>query len=298
MKKMISKADLMLLLVAIIWGSGFIATEYAINANMQPMLIMAFRFPIASIALLIGMRGRIKTIKKKEWIRGGIAGVILFLAFYFQTIGQSMTTVSNSAFITATNVVIVPFIVWGLTRKKPQIKTVILAIVTFLGVAVLTVSPEGKVALNIGDAYVMACAILFALHIAYLGIAVRESKAMTIAFIQITVAGIFSLIGLVFQSPQTFTQVDYATGLPAVIYLGLFSTCLCYFLQTSAQKQTTASKAGIIMSMESLFGTLFSIAFGLELLTGKVVIGGMIILTAVILTEVKLNNNVKQVQEV
>ncbi len=67
----------------------------------------------------------------------------------------------------------------------------ILAIVTFLGVAVLTVSPEGKLALNIGDAYVMACAILFALHIAYLGIAVRESKAMTIAFIQITVAGVF-----------------------------------------------------------------------------------------------------------
>ncbi len=298
MKKMMSRADLMLLFVAIIWGSGFIATEYAIVANMEPMLIMAFRFSIASITLFISMRGNLKEIKRKEWMRGGVAGIILFFAFYFQTIGQSMTTVSNSAFITATNVVIVPFIAWGLTRKKPQIKTVILAIVTFIGVAVLTVSPEGGIVLNTGDVYVMVCAILFALHIAYLGIAVRESKAMAIAFIQITVAAAFSLVGLMFQNPQTLTQVDYATGLPAVIYLGLFSTCLCYFLQTSAQKQTTASKAGIIMSMESLFGTLFSIAFGLEQLTNKVVIGGMIILIAVILTEVKFSHNVKQMQEV
>ncbi len=84
MKKMISKADLMLLLVAIIWGSGFIATEYAINANMQPMLIMAFRFPIASIALLIGMRGRIKTIKKKSGFVVGLQVSSCFLPFIFR----------------------------------------------------------------------------------------------------------------------------------------------------------------------------------------------------------------------
>ena len=298
MKNFRFKADMMLLLVAMIWGSGFIATEYAIGSGMSPMIIMAFRFPIAALALLMFMKNKLKEITKKEWVRGGIAGVILFFAFFSQTIGQSMTTVSNSAFITATNVVIVPFIVWALTKTKPKIKTVILAVITFFGVAVLTVSPEGSISLNLGDLYVMICAILFALHIAYLGIAVSESKAMTIAFVQISVAGILSLIGLILENPRNFYQVDYTIGLPAVIYLGFFSTCLCYFLQTSAQKQTTASKAGIIMSMESLFGTLFSIIFGFEALTTKVIIGGTIILTAVILTEVKLKNKVRQVQEV
>ena len=298
MRKFKVNADIMLLLVAIIWGSGFIATEYAIQSGMSSMTIMAFRFPIAAIILLWFMRGKLKEITKKEWGRGIIAGTILFFAFYSQTLGQSMTTVSNSAFITATNVVIVPFIVWGLTKKRPQLKTILLAGVTFIGVAVLTVSPKGEFTLNIGDLYVVLCAILFALHIAYLGIAVNGSKAMTIAFIQISVAGILSLIGWGFERPFQFSPFEYGIGLPSVIYLGLFSTCLCYFLQTSAQTQTSASKAGIIMSMESFFGTLFSIAIGLEYLTPKVVIGGAIILAAVVLTEVKLSTGVHPLKEV
>ena len=101
MKNIKFKADVMLLLVAIIWGSGFIATEYAINANMTPLIILAFRFTIAALVLFIFMAKKIKEISRKEWVRGGIAGVILFFAFYFQTIGQSLTTISNSAFITA-----------------------------------------------------------------------------------------------------------------------------------------------------------------------------------------------------
>jgi drug/metabolite transporter (DMT)-like permease len=75
-----------------------------------------------------------------------------------------------------------------------------------------------------------------------------------------------------------------------VIYLGVFSTCLCFFIQTSAQKRTSASKAGIIMSTEGFFGTLFSILLGMEPLTAKVIIGGIVILTAVILTEVKFDS--------
>lgn len=68
-------------------------------------------------------------------------------------------------------------------------------------------------------------------------------------------------------------------------YLGLFSTCLCYFLQTLAQKHTTPAKAGVLLSTEGLFGSVFSVALGMEALTVNLVAGGLIILASVTLME-------------
>lgn len=291
MKNFQLNADLTLVLVAIIWGSGFIGMQYALDANMSPLLIMALRFTIASFILFAVTFKELKLISKSEWVKGSIAGVFLFTGFYLQTIGQSMTTVSNSAFITATNVIMVPFVVWIMVGKKPALKIVLLACMTFLGVVILTVSLSQGLKFNLGDFFVFLCAIAFACHIAYLEIAVKSSSPKRITFIQITVAAILSNIGFAVFDIDSVAKANFAIGLPAVLYLGVFSTCLCFFLQTSAQKRTSASKAGIIMSTEGFFGTLFSILLGLEPLTAKILIGGILILTAVILTEVKFDKS-------
>lgn len=290
MKKYTLNADLMLLMVAIIWGTGFIAVEYAIHAGMSAVLILAIRFTLAAIILLAFTLKDIRKITTSEWIKGSIAGVFLFLGFYLQTVGQTLTTVSNSAFITTTNVIMVPFIVWVFVKKRPTLKIVLLACLTFVGVTILTWSPSGGLSFNIGDLYILLCAVAFACHIAYLELAVKGHSAKRITFIQISVAAILSIVGLVVSEDLTFQSVNFAQGLPSVIYLGVFSTCLCFFIQTSAQKRTSAAKAGIIMSTEGFFGTLFSILLGMEPLTVKVVVGGIVILTAVILTEVKFDN--------
>ena len=177
MKNKQFNADLMLLLVAVIWGSGFIATEYALNANMSPLFIMALRFTIAALILFAATFKQLKSITKTEWIKGSIAGVFLFLGFFLQSFGQSMTTVSNSAFITATNVIMVPFVVWIFTRKKPTLKIVLLACMTFIGVVVLTFSPNQGLHLNIGDLLILLCAAAFACHITYVEIAVADSES-------------------------------------------------------------------------------------------------------------------------
>lgn len=289
MKNFKSNANLTLFIVAIIWGSGFIAMEYALNANMSPLLIMALRFSIAALILLTATFKELKLISWAEWIKGSIAGIFLFLGFYLQTFGQSMTTVSNSAFITTTNVIMVPFVVWLMTKKKPKLKIILLAFITFLGVAILTVSPSQGFKLNNGDLLILLCAIAFACHISYLEIAVSDNNPKRIAFIQITVAAILSITSFIAFDIDSIAQANFAIGLPSIIYLGVFNTCLCFFMQTSAQKRTSASKAGIILSTEGFFGTLFSILLGLEPLTAKIVIGGILILTAAILTEVKFS---------
>ncbi len=281
--------DLMLVFVAVIWGTGFIATEYAIDANMPASMILAYRFAVAALTLLGFVAKDLRKVTKKQWISGIIAGCLLFLGFFFQTFGQSMTTVSNSAFLTAVNVVLVPFIVWVISKHRPQTKIFFTALLTFVGIVVLTVDTSAGFSLKLGDLYVLICAVMFAGHISYLGIAAKGGNPLVMTFIQMAVASVLSLIVLWIVGGSQGATVDYVLGLPSVVYLGLFSTCLCFFLQTSAQQRTSAGKAGIIMSMESLFGTLFSVVLGIEPLTLKIVIGGLIIFTAVTLTEVDLS---------
>jgi drug/metabolite transporter (DMT)-like permease len=281
--------DVMLIMVALIWGTGFIATEYAIESTLDPIYIMFGRFAIATLTLLFFVIKDIKKIPKDEWIKGSIAGLLLFLGFFFQTYGQSQTTVSNSAFLTATNVVFVPYIAWILTRHKPKTKVFFLSMLTFIGVTILTVNPSEGFSINIGDLLVLICAIMFATHIAFVSVAVKGNNPLRVTFIQLTVATLLSFIGSIIINPGKLSQVDYSLAIPSVVFLGVFSTCLCFFMQTSAQKRTTPAKTGIILSMESLFGTLFSVILGIDPLTAKIVIGGLVIFTAVVLTEVDFN---------
>jgi drug/metabolite transporter (DMT)-like permease len=280
--------DIMLLLVAIIWGVGFIATEYAIDSHLHPFQIMAGRFSIAALFLLLFVKTDLKGIHKSQWLKGSIAGSFLFLGFFFQTLGQSMTTVSNSAFLTATNVVFVPFIAWLMTKQRPKTKVFFLAALTFVGIAVLTVDTINIGTLNIGDFYVFLCAIAFASHIAYISIAVKDNNPIQMTLIQMLAAAVLSIAGVLVVRPANLSEIHVSYALPAVLFFGLFSTCLCFLLQTSAQKRTASGKAAIILSTESLFGTIFSVIIGFESLTAKIVIGGLIIFTSVTLMEVKI----------
>lgn len=102
--------SLSLLVVAIIWGSGFIASQMALDAQMSSAFIMFVRFAIAALIVGIVFHKDLKKNMKKEHIKGGLLiGTFLFLAFYVQTVALQYTTPSNNAFITAANVVIVPF---------------------------------------------------------------------------------------------------------------------------------------------------------------------------------------------
>lgn len=163
-------ADLALLVTAVIWGTGFIGTEYAIATGASTSLIITMRFLMAGIILGIVYFKQLKTIDKGTLKVGVIAGLMLFAGFYLQTFGQARTTVSNSSFITATNVVMVPFIVWFFTKVKPQTKYFVLGAMALLGSAILTVNLAEGVSFQVGDIFVFASAVCFALHIAYLGI--------------------------------------------------------------------------------------------------------------------------------
>lgn len=273
-----------LVLVTMIWGSGFIATQYAIESGLATEWIIALRFLIGAAAIGVIFRRKVAMSSKRAIQRGCVAGIILFSAFYFQTAGQAQTTVSNAAFITATNVMMIPILMWMLTRKRPPAKVFALCALTMLGVILLTVDLTAGVSFSKGDLLVLLCAVLFALHITYVGLCCSDEDAAQITFWQLLAAALAGVATVVFLRSEISVS-QFQGGILPVAYLGLFSTCLCYLLQTHAQHYTTASQTGIVLSMEGVFGTLFSVLLGMELLRANMIVGGMLITISVILME-------------
>lgn len=288
-------AELALVLVTIIWGSGFVATEYVIQANWSTSLIMVTRFVIATLILAITLNKNLLKLTKDEIVHGTRAGIFLFLGFYIQTLGQTTTNVSKVAFLTATNVVMIPFISWIFNKNRPSLKTILLTVLALFGVGVLSFE-NGGFSLGSGDLLVLLGAFFFASQIAYLEKATKESDPVRVNFIQILTATVLSIFSFA-MSGSSIQGANISEGMPAILFLGFFSTYLCFILQTNSQKHVSAPKVGIILSLEGVFGGLFSVILGLEPLTLNLVMGGMLIVLASILSNVDFSRGLEEIVE-
>ncbi len=286
-------AEGMLLVVAIVWGSGFIATEYAIESKMPSSLVLSIRFMLASAILFFFTIKDLMRIDRKTLIHGVVAGTLLFLGFFIQILGQAQTSVSNAAFLTATNVVMVPFIVWTISKHKPKTQTFVLATTTLIGIGILTLNFQNGFSFNAGDVSVLLCALLFALHIAYLGIFSKGLNTKVLTFLQLFTAGVISTIVFLIVDINNVTIVSFQNGLLPAVYLAFFSTLFCYYFQTKGQQIVPPGKVGIILCTEGFFGSLFSIILGLEPLKTTVIIGGIVILGSVMLSEIDFSKKGK-----
>ncbi len=276
-------ADLGLFLVAIIWGSGFTASKIALDSGLGPYYMMGFRFLIATIIMGVIFFKKLTQITKQDIIYSSIVGIALFFAFATQTVGLQFTTASKNAFLTGTNVVMVPFIFWGIAKIKPDKWSLLAAITCLLGIGFL--SFDGSFTLGLGDSLSLLCAFGFACHISLTGYFGKKIDSTILTFIQMLVSALLSFIfGFFFEELPTNPST---AGITAVIYLGVFSTMIAFFLQTIAQKYTTASRTAIILSTEALFGTLFSVILLGEILTFRMIVGAIAIFFAIITAETK-----------
>ncbi len=268
-----------LILVTIIWGGGFVASDMALE-SLLPFQIMAIRFFLATV-LMGGISIRELRGMKKEEIRAGILmGIALFAGFALQIIGLQYTTPSKNAFLTALNVVMVPFIAFIICKKKIGAKGIIGAVMAIVGVGILSL--EKDLTLGLGDGLTLLCAVGFAFQIFFTSEFVKKYRAVILNFVQMCTAFLLSLISLFAFGELEF--VATTKGWLSVLYLGVVSTTICYLLQTACQRYVDETKAAIILSMESVFGTLFSILILGEVITVRMVIGCVIILTAVIIS--------------
>lgn len=282
MKKYIG--EIMLCITAIIWGSGFVASAISLD-HYTPYQILAGRFLVGFIILSILFNKKLKGLNSRVFKKGVILGFFLYIAFVLQTVGLQYTTPSKNAFLTAVNVVIVPFIAYLAYKRKIDKFELSGAILAIIGIGFLSLQLSSDV--NIGDLLTLACAVAFAYHIFYTAKYVKDEDPILLTIIQMFVAALLGWIVVLFKGEVNFSfEVE---AISSILYLGVFSTTIAYLFQTIAQKFTNETKAAIILSTESFWGMVFSVMLIGEVLTTRMIIGAILILIAIIISETKLS---------
>ena len=265
-----------LLTVTIIWGGGFVASDIAL-ATLTPF--------IAAVIMTALGKDSIKSVTREEIKCGAMLGSALFGGFALQIIALQYTTPSKNAFLTATNVVIVPFIALVIYKKKIPVKSLVGAGMAIVGAAVLSL--QSDFSMGIGDLMTLACAVCFALQIFLTGEFVGKIRPTVLNFLQMTTAFVLSGVGLIVTG--SFRFKPSMESLLAVLYLGIVSTTITYLLQTVSQKYVDETKSAIILSMEAVFGTIFSVILLHETVTVRMITGSVLILAAVLVSEVSFS---------
>lgn len=275
-------ADLTLLVVAFLWGTTFVATKHALNF-LTPIFMISARFLMAFSIMAVVFRKKLAHMKKSDLKGGAIVGTVLYIAFVTQVIALQYTTAGKQAFLAGTYVVMVPFIVWFITKKRPDGRSFLGAFICFLGIGLLTL--DATFSMSFGDGLTLFSSVFFAGHIMTTGYFVKKMDVVLLTVVQFGTVALLSTISAIILEPIPVNiGMD---GILSLLYLGLLCTTIAYFLQSLAQRHTLSTHAAIIMSLEAVFGSVLSVIILGEAFTLKMVIGSVAIFAAILITELK-----------
>lgn len=283
-------ANLGMILATVIWGFAFVIVKESVDA-IGPVYLVALRFTLAALALYVIFFKRIKFTDKRMLIDGVILGALLFLAYSFQTVGVVYTTGGKNAFLTAVYVLIVPFFSWFLDHKnRPDIYAVVSAVLGIIGVGIISLGGESS-SINIGDVLTLVCAIFYAVHMVFVEKFNKERDAITMTFLQLAVVAVLAwLFAPIYDGKLDFSTLLTFDAIKAVLYLGLLSTMLAYILQNASQKVVSASNAALVLSLESVFGAVFSAMFlPNENFNLKMIFGAVILMFSIVMAQTKFD---------
>jgi drug/metabolite transporter (DMT)-like permease len=275
------------LVVALIWGTAFIAQKHA-NEHMGPVSFVSLRFlvsclVIAPLALLEHRKAARPRLNDGDLALAGLIGLFLFVGASLQQIGLVTTTATNGGFLTSLYVIFVPPIVWTTTGARPRPVVLIAAIVSVAGAWLL--AEKGQLQRwSAGDALVLAADVAWAAAIALIPMFLeRAQRPFFLAFAQYGVVSVLGLAGGL--SFEAFSAEGLAATLPSILYAGVCSGGIAYTLQILAQKHTPPAEAALILSLESVFAAISGSLLLSERLTNPAMLGCALILLGAILVE-------------
>ena len=279
-------ASLGLLLTAAVWGFAFVVVKDSLD-YVGSVYMVAIRFSIAAIGLAIIFCKRLKKIDKKHLLMGGVTGLFLFLAYLVQTIGCSYTTAGKNAFLTTIYVILIPLIGWPLYKKRPHWYVFVAAGLSLTGIGLLALGGDDISGINIGDILTLLCGLFFALHILWTEKCNKEGcDTIIITMLQFAFAAFFGWILAPFMDGAfPIVAIQTPKVVLSMLYLGLFSSMICFSLQNIGLKYVQSSLASLFLSFESVFGVLFSTIFLHETLTLKMAVGCVLIFSAIVIAE-------------
>jgi len=278
-----AKADLALIFVTIIWGSTFAIVKKAL-AQVSPILFITLRLWIATALTVALMPGALRNMSLETFRRGSILASLLLGGFIFQTVGLRVTTASKSAFITSLSVLLVPILGFVLFGHRPRRQTIAGVALATVGLGLLTLETL-ELKFGRGDTLTFLCAVVFALHILFIGRYSPISDFRQLVILQMAVSAVVGSLAMpMLETPFLVPDV------PFTLYLfitGVLATAFGFYVQNRAQQFTTANRTALIFSLEPLFAALFSYLLLGQTLSPKEWFGGGLVIAGILISEIR-----------
>ena len=265
-----------LLAVAAMWGISFVWMKDILDQQDVYSFLLS-RFLVASLVMLLANPRVITRLNREILTKGSVIGTALGLGYIFQTLGLDRTTPAITGFITGLYVVLTPLIAALLLKERLTKQAWFYIVLATAGLAVLSVSGWS---IGIGEFFVLISALLFAVHILLLSQWSKKFDAYALTFVQLATCALVSGIPASingFSAPPDFQVWS------VVVFTAVFATFFAFVIQTWAQARISATKVAVILTMEVVFAALFSVALGAEPLTLRIVLGGSMVVIAMIM---------------
>ena len=275
------RADVQLVFACLLWGVSFVVVKEGL-AFATPLAFAAVRFGLA--ALLLAPLARLRTpFTRTELLGGGALALLLGLGYLTQTIGLVWTTPSRSAFLVAISSVLAPGIAALALRERPSMR--LLAALGLAGVGVFWLTAPESGGLNRGDVLTLVTAVLYGGHIVTIGALSRRGDPFHLVWLQIAGTAVLAVLGTaLFEHPH----IAWTPGFDAaLIYTAAGATVATLLLQMHAQRHMSAARAAVLFCSESLFAATTSWLVLGERLSAAQWLGGGLILTGLVLAELK-----------
>ena len=287
--------SLLLLLVAVIWGTAF-AFQRMGTGVIGPMTFVASRMTLSAVAVgivsLFFKDPKVKTEESEssksrhDTLMGGICcGAFLVSASLFQQVGIAYTTAGKAGFITALYILLVPIISTVFLRKKSSWIVWLAVFLGIIGMYLLCMTESLRLAR--GDALICVCAILFTGHILSCDHFAGRGNPVKISAIQFVISSVVSwILAFIFESPSL---PAIRSALIPILYCGLGSGAIGYTLQIVAQRFTKPTVASLLMSFESVFAVLGGVILLNERMTVRELIGCIVMFIAIIIVQIPVS---------
>jgi len=288
-----SRANILLLITATIWGFAFVAQSLG-SKYVGAFTFNGIRFALGCISLIplilyFDKRKKndneIKVLSKETVVSGMLVGLALFAAASLQQIGIAYTTAGKAGFITGLYMVLVPL--FGIFLKQKIGKNAWIGVVlAVIGLYLLSINEAFRI--GYGDLLELTGAVFWAIHILTIDHFTKKVDALKLSCIQFATCSILSLITAFIFEPISVSVISNA--LIPILYGGLLSVGVAYTLQVVAQKDAKPSHAAIILSMESVFSAIGGTLLLGESLSPRGYIGCSLILAGIITSQIKLSS--------
>ena len=296
MKKKIF-ANIALFLTALIWGVSFVAQRAGMD-YVGPFTFNAVRsiiggfslLPVISIVKLIQEDTRTREVRHQQHVMlakaGILCGLALFIAMSIQQYCMLFSPAGKAGFITALYIIYVPLISMLFLGQKLSNNVKISVVIAVIGLYLLCFK-EDTGGFSYYDILLLIAAFFYGFHILVVNYFSDKVNAVKTSCVQFFVVGLLSLpLMFLYETPTWSSIVACKTP---ILYAGILTCGVAYTLQIFGQKYTAPVIASLILCLESVFAVLGGAMILNETMTIKETLGCVLMITAVILSEIKIN---------